>query len=403
VRWLPLLLAAACGGDSSGSEEKGTGPAAEAPPEPVTVVDVAEVTRGGVADTIGASAIVESEAQADLVPEAVGIVVEVRADEGDHVEAGTVLAVLDNVMLDTGALRAKEEVARLESQVQQARALSASGAISDKELEDLEFQLRTAQLSAAEATKTFGQTRITAPFAGVIAARNVSVGELATSATPAFQLVDPTRLRVVASLPERDLGRVEVGQPARLTSAYDDTHWASGHVVRIAPVVDPQSGTFRVTVGLDELGELRPGQFVSIRLEVDRHEDVLVVPKDAVVWEDGTPVVYRVVPWKDEAPAEGETKAATGGGWFAWWPFGGADEDDEDDAKPEDSGPKLAAARTSIALGLVDDQRAEITEGVAMGDSVITVGQSHLRDGARVRPSGTTAEAARAEAGKDPG
>jgi RND family efflux transporter MFP subunit len=196
-------------------------------PTPITVVEMAEVILGSVADEIGASAIVESEAHADLVPEAVGVVVEVRADEGDVVAAGDVLAVLDNVSLDTEATRAHDEVARLEAQVESARGLHANGAISNKELEDLEFQLRTARLSANEASKTFGQTRITAPFAGVIAQRNVSVGELATSATPAFELVDPARLRVVASLPERDLGRVTVAQTARLTAAYDDTRWAT--------------------------------------------------------------------------------------------------------------------------------------------------------------------------------
>jgi membrane fusion protein (multidrug efflux system) len=396
VRWLPLFLAIACGGDEPAPAE-GDGGDEHAPPDPITVVEMTEVVRGSVADEIGASAVVESEAHADLVPEAIGVVVEIRADEGDVVEAGAVLAVLDNVSLDTSAAQAHEEVARLEAQVEAARGLHANGAISNKELEDLEFQLRRARLSANEASKTFGQTRITAPFAGVIAQRHVSVGELATSGSPAFELVDPARLRVVASLPERDLGRVSVSQTARLTAAYDDTRWATGHVVRIAPVVDPTSGTFRVTVALDGKGELRPGQFVSVKLEVDRHDGVLVVPKDAVVWEDGTPVVYRVVPAKEgEKTDEAEEEEA---GWFSW--LGGDDEDEKND-EPDDAGPKLAAARTPVTLGLVDDEHAEIATGLAEHDSVITVGQSHLRDGARVRAADTK-ETARAEADKDAG
>ena len=192
-----------------------------------------------------------------------------------------------------------------------------------------------------------------------------------------------------------------VSQTARLVAAYDDTRWAKGHVVRIAPVVDPTSGTFRVTVALDSGGELRPGQFVSVRLEVDRHEGVLVIPKDAVVWEDGTPVVYRVVPAKED-----ETKDATesekGGGWFSWLGSGDDDDDEKAAEATEDSGPKLAAARTPVTLGLVDDDHAEIATGLAEGETVITVGQSHLRDGARVRTAAATGTAS-AEADKDAG
>jgi membrane fusion protein (multidrug efflux system) len=396
VRWLPLLLGIACsvetGGDAPAPDEADEG---KEKPDPVTVVEVAEVGRGGVADEISTSAIVESEARADLVPEATGVVVEVRADEGDRVEAGTVLAVLDNVTLGTGAAVAHEEVARLEAEVAAARGLAKSGAISSRELEDLEFRLRTARLSSTEASRAFGQTRITAPFSGVVAARHIHVGELATSTSPAFELVDPTRLRVVASLPERDLGRVRIGQPARLVSAYDEEARTSGTVIRIAPVVDSRSGTFRVTIGLGEEGTLLPGQFVSVRIEVARHEGVTVVPKDAVVWEDGAPVVYRVVPEVEKA--EEDEKEDEEKGWLARW-WGGEEENEEE----EDLGPKLVAARTAVQLGLVDDERAEILTGLTVGDTVITVGQSHLRDGARVRTA-AEAEAARAEANEGAG
>ena len=83
--------------------------------------------------------------------------------------------------------------------------------------------------------------------------------------------MDLSALRVVASLPERDLSRVRVGQTAKLISAYDDAVWTTGSVSRIAPIVDSMSGTFRVTLSLaPEQQVLRPGQFVSVELEVER-------------------------------------------------------------------------------------------------------------------------------------
>ena len=389
---LGLLMLVACGGGEGRYGADGDGEGAERP-EPVTVVETAAAALGEVADRLQTSAIVESERQADLVPATTGRVLDVRVDDGDPVAAGDVLAVLENVTLDASATRASAEARRLVEQVAEMEALHTRGAVSDKELEDIRFQLRTAQVSASEATRSFGQTRLTAPFDGVVASRTIRVGELASSATPAFQVVDLEALRVVASMPERDLPRVAVGQPAKLTSAYDDSRSSEGTIARVAPVVDPSSGTFRVTIEVDpEQTALRPGQFVTIDLEVDRRRDVLTVPKRAIVYEDGAPVVYVVGPpdAEDEGDeADGEEAEA------GWWPpswLAGDDDDDEPEEAEVDDGPALVARRTPVRLGLVDEHSAEILAGLEAGAEVIVLGQAHLRDGARVRPPRTDDE-----------
>ncbi|MBX2796964.1 MAG: efflux RND transporter periplasmic adaptor subunit [Myxococcales bacterium] len=385
-----MLIVGVLMGCGSGAEESGKGPKgddADAAVDPVTVVEAASVAKGSVADVLTSSAVVESEASADLVPEATGVVREIRKDEGDPVEKGDVLAVLDNVTLGTGAARASAEVSRLEQQVDEAKSLLQRGAISVREVEDLEHQLRTARLSSREASSSYGSTRLTAPFDGVVAMRDVRVGELATSAKPAFQVVDPRRLRVVASLPERDLARVALGQPTRLISAYDDEIWTTGEVSRLSPVVDAASGTFRATIGVPDPGKLRPGQFVSVKIEVDRHAEVLVVPKEALVYEDGLPVLYRIVPAPEEEDDDEDAEEGDDGGGGGWWPFGGGgDEEDEESAEEEEeAGERLVAERVNVTLGLVDDDWAEVSAGVELGQRVITVGQSHLRDGGRIR------------------
>lgn len=419
--WLLIVLfvpaLGSCGGGGGGGEGKPPSGHEQGKPEPVTVVEFGTVARGTVIDEIVSSAVVEALAQADLVPEATGVVVQIHKDEGDPVTKGEVLAVLDNAVLGTGAERARSEVTRLEQQVSAARDLLQRGAISSRELEDLEHQLNTARLSAREATRTWGQTRIVAPFDGVVAMRGVHLGELATGASVAFQVVDPAKLRVVASLPERDIARVSVGQPARLVSAYDTEHVARGHVARISPVVDAGSGTFRVTVELDDGATLRPGQFVSVRLQVDQHADVLVIPKQAVVWEDGTPVVYKVGPEEEKEPEEGKDKAGKDkapqdeqpqGGWSfqlpAW--LGGGEAQAPEEGKKEDGGPALVATRTRVELALVDERWAEVKSGLSQGDQVVVVGQSNLRDGARVRdarPSGEPAQGTTGTESKGPG
>ena len=384
-----LTLMLGCGGGEGDDEST------QVRVEPVSVVEVERVGRGSVADEVSASAVVESELTANLVPEATGIITEILADEGDPVRQGQVLATLENVSLGTGAAKARAEVSRLADQAARARALFEQGAISARELEEAEHGLATARLSLREASAGYGNTRIVAPFDGVVALRNVKVGELATSATAAFQVVDLTKLRVVASFPERELGRIHPGQPVRLASAYDAEQSASGIVQRVSPVVDSSTGTFRVTVSVDP-GQttLRPGQFVSVTVEVGRHEAVPVVPKKAVVYEDGVPVVYRVAdapePEDDEAEVEEEPPEEEA----SWWPFAGGEEEkaggEEAPEEPEEpEGPKLVAERRVVSLGLVDATWAEVVKGVEPGDLVVTVGQSHLRDGARIRPQET--------------
>jgi membrane fusion protein (multidrug efflux system) len=371
----------------------------------VTVVEVAPVERGAVSDTLLTHAIVESESQVDLYAVASGIVLEVRAEEGDVVRKGDVLAVVDSVSLGAGAERASAEVAKLARELDDVRRLHGQGAVSDKDLSDAEYALSTARTSSREASHSYGQSRITAPFDGVVAARDVRVGELASSAQRAFQVVDLDSLRVVASLPERDVARVRVGQSVRLVSAYDEDQTATGTVVRIAPVIDASSGTFRVTVGMDpSQRSLRPGQFVAVAVEVDRHEDVIVVPREALVYEEGDPVVYAMIPEPEEDEEAGDGAAEAAGGAMeqlqqmmaSWFAKDGEQEQEEAVVEP------YVARRSPLEIGLIDDDAVEVTSGVELGEQVIVVGQSNLRDASPVRTpemvEAASAAAAAAEA-----
>lgn len=359
-----LLAGMGCGGDRGTDREEKVS---------ATLVETRAVSRGSIAQVIRTSASVESESRAELIPPTSGIVVEVAKDEGDAVRKGDLLAVLNNVSLDAGATRAQDEVTRLKNQRDELIKLRDRGAVSDREVEDVEYQLRSAQVSANEAIQSFGQTKITAPFDGVVAQRSVRVGEFAGSGQVAFVVVDPTALRVVASLPERDLFRVKMGQSATLRSSYDDSVEVTGQIVRMAPVVDPTTGTFRVTVGVDpDQTLLRPGQFVSVALEVSNVDDALLVDRHAVGYELGQPFVYVL-----EAPeVEAEDEAS-------------APEEADPEAKPPEEEQRYVAKRRYFTAGLMDSDHVEVTGGLAEGEAFVSVGQNLLREGSLVR----TAEA----------
>jgi len=244
--------------------------------------------------------------------------------------------------------------------------------------------VRTARASRAEAAGGAGQTRITSPIAGTVSVRDIRYGEI-VGGQRAFQVVDLDKLRVVVRLPERDLARLTVGLPAKLSSVYDEDNPVSGGVTRIAPTVDPQTGTVRVTIELEaEQSVLRPGQYVSARVEVDSHPNVVVIPRRALLYEEGNPIAFRVGE-EDPPPRDEEDKKATKGpGGFSFGGggmMGGKDEIDDADLP----GPYRVARKVELEIGYVDDDHVEIISGLEVSEDVVTTGHAALRDGARVR------------------
>lgn len=394
---LILLWLSGCSVSSDGEKDEETDEDAEVQQDPRTLVEVASVAPGSVASHLVASATIESEAQTAVMPEAQGVVTEIRVEEGDEVVKGQILAVIASPALDAAFQRASTELERAATECDTAERLFTQGAISRTEVDGARQALKVAKTAHHEASLTRGFTRLTAPISGTIATRGARFGEL-TGVQPAFTIVDLARLRVVVPLPERDLSRVRAQMPVKLTSAYDAGVTGDGVVERVAPVVDSTSGTFRATVRLLGATTLRPGQFVSAQIEVDRHEDVLTVPRRALVWEEGKAYVFRIAEVTPEEEAEakklaekekGEEKKK-GGFSFS---FG----DEEEDEEPEIPGPHRKAVRVAVEVGFEDGETAEMKSGVTAGDQVIIVGNQALRDGARVRLPGDPTTVAAAE------
>lgn len=394
-----LLLLSACSAGPPGGEGDKDKKEDQAPADRRVLVEAEAAALGEVADHLVTTGLLESEAQADIVPEASGLVSQVLVEEGDAVKKGDVLAILSSPTLEAGAERALLELDRARREVETARSLAARGAISEAELRAAEGAYKVAQTTGQEASRTRGFTRLKSPIDGVVSARDVRVGEMA-GGRRAFQVVDPSRTRVVVQLPEKDLARVRVGQPVQLQGAYDETAQASGRVLRVSPVVDLQSGTVRVTIAVDPSGSaLRPGQFVKVRIEVDRHRDVLTIPRRALVWIDGEPVAWKVVEGKpEEQPEKKEDKPPEGLARFFSKPA------PEEKPAPPPTWPLRQAERADLRIGYQDPQRVEVVEGLTASDLVVTVGNQNLRTGTPLRLPGDPLpekKAAKDEAGAD--
>ena len=346
------------------------------PSIPAVLVKAEIVGTDSVADTIEITGVLESIEQVNIIPETTGVIQNIFVREGDIVKKGDSLAKIINTNASASLERSQIEVERLEGEWKKAQRLQEGGAISDREFQEINTQLKTAQTSQTEAMATQKRSTIRSPIDGVVALVNIREGEVATS-TQLFQVVQPNRLRLVASVPERDLTQLKVLQTVDIRAAYNDDTKVTGIVERIAPVVDPTTGSVRVFINIQE-GQtiLRPGQFVKAQVEVDRHENTIVLPKEAVVYEDGAPVAYVVIDAPSKPVQDNEKPITNDGADDISKDSDGYDKEKNVRANK----PEYVANRRELTVGYSDSRIIEVTDGIEIGEQVITIGNHTLED-----------------------
>lgn len=249
-----------------------------------------------------------------------GRVVALRAELGARVARGQLLALLESP--DVGQIRADEREAEelvkiAEENFAREQRLAAQGISSRKELLDAEAELRRMQASLRSAQTrlqvlgaghgTGGQFGIPAPFAGVIVAREASVGEMASPEDTLFTVANLSRVWIELDIFERDLTRIRVGQSVAVRTAAYPARDFQGRIVYVGSVLDPARRTVRARVEIpNDDGALKPGMFANASIQVGAGGPmVVVVPQDAVQDVEGEKVVF--VP--GDKPGEFRTRA----------------------------------------------------------------------------------------------
>lgn len=228
---------------------------------------------------------------ADLVALQPGVVLELKAEEGDRVKAGDLLVRLDGRSFKLQANR--DAITARNAAQELARIKQLEGLLSREELDKQRYTVESAMASASVSRHQANLTTVVAPFSGTITKRSIDVGNLATTATALFTIADLSVLDVDLFVPEREAATVQAGAPATLL-LQDGTKF-SGQVERRAPVVDPLTGTVKFTVrALEFPAAAVPGAFVRAELLIDRRAAAPSVPRTAVFELEGVPHVYVI-------------------------------------------------------------------------------------------------------------
>jgi membrane fusion protein (multidrug efflux system) len=309
-------------------------------------VEVATVANGDVAAYYSGTTTIEADEQATVVSQITGVVLEINAEEGDYVAAGTVLAKIETDRYELELARGNAALKRLEMDYQRKKELFDKKLVSADDFERVsaEYQAQKAAVGLAELDLRY--TSIRAPISGYVSERLVRAGNLVELYQPVYRITSYDPLLAVLNVPERELAVLRKGLEVTVKLDALPEQTFSGQLTRISPVIDPGTGTFRVTAEIkDPERLLKPGLFGRVDILYDLRQGVPLIPRSAIITEDEASHVFVV-----EADS--------------------------------------SVVRRSVRLGYERNGLVEIVEGVNNGDRVVTAGKGSLSDGARVEVVG---------------
>ena len=258
-------------------------------------VEIAHTHIGEISSYLLFNSTIETEAAVEIYPQISGMVERVTVEEGDRVEVGDTLLHIEDDQLRIADREARVNLDYQQTSYQRTEEMFKRKLISDQEFETKKYELAQARLRCERAQLELEHAAILAPFSGMITGRNVQVGARVGSGSKLYDLIKLDDMIARVFVPGQYLTAIRNQQRASITSAFLPDKFFKGWVKRISPVVDPRSGTFKVTVGLrDRFEYLRPGLSVSVQIITDTHQEAVLIPKQAVVYDGGDKYVFAV-------------------------------------------------------------------------------------------------------------
>ena len=330
-------LAAGCSGQEAAA------PPAAPPPVQIGKESVTRVQREEIRTGPRISGQLVAERSATVRAEVGGSVELANLEEGQAVRQGAVLArIAARDLTDAresarvGVASAEAALALAQSEARRTAALVEGGALARRELDNAQNAVTNAQsqVAAARARLSSAETQLAdtvvrSPIAGLVSDKAVNAGDVVSPGTALYTIVDPSSMRLEASVPSEKIMQLRRGAPVQFTVRGYDAQTFTGTIERISPTADPATRQVPIWVSIPNAGgRLIAGLYAEGRIETEKKE-ALVVPGTAIDAAGGSPSVTRV--------REGK------------------------------------AERVPVTLGLTDadTERVEVTDGLQEGDTLL--------------------------------
>jgi membrane fusion protein (multidrug efflux system) len=260
-------------------------------------VEVAPLSIGNISSNYSTTAVLEPKEEAFVVPRASGIIEHIYVEEGDYVEKGQILAQIEPRRYHLNLDRAKANLVGVEKELAKINKVYNKKLVSDDTYDKLTAQYESAKATRSLAELDLKEATITAPISGYIAERNAKVGNLSESfqRERMFHIVQQKELYGIVYLPEKELSKVHEEQQAFLDLTAFDGDDIIAFVERISPVIDPKTGTFKITLRVPNPDNLlKSGMFAQVKLNYDTKQNVVLLPRKALLVIDDSINVFVV-------------------------------------------------------------------------------------------------------------
>jgi len=331
------------------SASHGPGPGGHGGPKGQTKqaipVAVTDVTSGSISSYYQATATLEAEKQAQVLARVNGVVLEILTEEGETIQAGAPLLRIGN---DEYRFRVEQTSAatdNLRSRYERLEKMLAQELATEEEIQSARSDLASAEADEGLARLNFSYTTVRAPFSGLVTQRLIDVGQNISNNDPLFVMADFEPLLARVHVPSREFKLLQQNQAVELVLDSNGIRLI-GYIKLISPIIDPTSGTIKITVEISEYpAGTRPGEFAQVHIVTEKREGSTLVPRGAVLSDKGESVVYV----------------------------------------PVEEGGKQTAERRIVEVGFTDDEHVQIISGLQPGDTVIIKGQRSLKHGAALK------------------
>ena len=303
--------------------------------------------RGPAIEAVYAAGVVEAIDTARVGTKVAGRVTDLLVDDGDAVKQGQLLAVIDDREARRRLDDARARLDLADQELARDRALLAQHVRPEQAVQRSQAERDRAAAGLKLAADQLADTRIVAPFDGLVMKREVDKGDMLAANAALFTVAVPGRLRVAADVDERDIALVRLGAPVAIRADALPDRPVSATVTNIRPLGDPATRSFRVEANLPPDSGLMVGMTVDVNIVTGERADALLVPAGAV--RHGAPQGGRAGPAYVFRVLDGK------------------------------------ARRTAVETGAVGEARIEIRAGLDAADLVLADPPDGLADGRAVR------------------
>ncbi|SFC07898.1 RND family efflux transporter, MFP subunit [Parapedobacter composti] len=308
------------------------------------VVKTAEVSRQPIVLDFSANGNFAANQDLLLKSEVSGRVTRILVKEGARVSRGQTLALVDPELSSLDKQAAEEALQKLKTDYARYQSSYETGGVTKAQLDEIELQLRNAEIKLQQANRRVADANIKAPFSGIINSRLIEVGAYLSPGTDLFEIVDISQLKLKVTANETRVVNLKVGDKVTITSTVFPDKEFSGTVSFIAAKADNSLNyPVEITVNNAAASELKAGMYGTAHFRFSQQQPAILIPRGAFIGGVNSNRIYVL-------------------------------------------GKDTTAVPREVIAGRIFGEQVEILKGLEEGETVITSGQINLSEGAKVQP-----------------